>query len=290
MKINSRFAKLLLVLHDGHVVNRGEFSGSALEHLIRFINDGILEELPAGAQRRKVRCPDAVNLIRYLQHKYDIPSLSEYIAFQEKETVERSESVKAASDSKNRKTRVFKGFLINAYEEIPYELNGERLVLKHQPGIFSFVHDFETFRIPPDVRVVGVENHENFKYIERQRHLFEGMRPLFVWRFLNSNSIAEWLRGVSNQYLHFGDYDPKGLSIYISEFRDKIGSDRCDFLVPNQLESLFQNNGTSQAYDDQLQFLPKLRQENCPAIQSVVKLIDKYKKGVAQEIYIDQGY
>lgn len=271
---------------DGQTTNYGLFRGSSRNVLEQFVNDGVLEIEHVGTQQKRVICTNAVNLVSYLHHKFEIPDLVVYISFLEQEDTERSDAVKAASNSKHRSTKVFSGFLINAYEAITCSLNGEQIVIKPEHGIFTFVHDYKNFKIPSDLTVVGVEGHENFREIDRQRYLFEGIRPLFVWRYQNSNAIAEWLKIIPNQYLHFGDFDPKGLHIYTSEFRSKIGDTRCEFFLPDNLESLISAYGERELFEKQSNYLNLLNTDGYADVAHLVQLLKKIKKGLAQEILI----
>jgi hypothetical protein len=270
----------------GEPVNYGSFRGVNRKLLMQFVNDGALDYITIGSQQKKVRCADGQNLRSYLHHKFEIPSLDNYISFYEKEETTRGEAVKATSDSKFRKIKVLEGFLVNSFEKIDAHLNGRRLRLVPEQGTFTFIHDFQNFVIPEDVTVVGVEGHENFKTIASQRHLFAGLKALFLWRYQNSTSIARWLNLIPNPYLHFGDVDPKGLHIYISEFRNKIGANRCKFLIPEDLDALMFTSGKSELYNDQIERLKEFDFDSVPEIAEALRIIRKYRKGLAQEALI----
>ena len=69
----------------------------------------------------------------------------------------RSEQVAKAGDSKLRYTRTFKGFLLNCYMPMASRFMAEHVVFSCRH--FSiFMQDYEYFRIPEDVVVVGIEN------------------------------------------------------------------------------------------------------------------------------------
>src|SRR5690606_9058327 len=172
-RITLSFARLLRRASEEEL-NYAEFSGRSRTLLQQFIDDGVLEYKAIGRQRRKVFCPDSGNLALYLHNKFEIPSLERYIEFMEREEVQRSEAVRATSDSKARASTVFSGFFVNVSDPVSSELRGERFEIRPAQGAFCFVVDYETFRIPEDVTVTIVENYENFREVERQRHLFSG--------------------------------------------------------------------------------------------------------------------
>ncbi len=281
MKLTLSFARLLKQLMEVQSVNYGSFQGGSRRALGQFVNDGVLDIEFVGTQQKKVSCTNTQNLIIYLHHKFEIPDLGVYISFLEKDDFERSDAVKAASNSKHRNTKVFSGFLINAYEEINCLLHGESITLKPRHGTFTFIYDYEKFRIPTDITVVGVEGHENFREIERQRYLFKNIKPLFVWRYMNSNAIADWLNLIPNQYLHFGDFDPKGIHIYGSEFRNKVGKDRCRFLIPENLESLISMYGEKELFEKQIDYLKQIDNYDYAEVSEVIATLKKLKKGLA---------
>lgn len=284
MKITLSFAQLLQRLTEGESLTFASFKGVGRKLLEKFIRDGILEWQHIGTQQKKVRCVDGRNLTRYLHHKFEILELSKYIEFLLKVDGERSDAVKAASDSKRKRRKVFTGFLVNAYEKIHCTLNNENFVVDPRSGIFQFIYDFKNFKIPADITVVGVEGHENFREIRRQRHLFENIRPLFVWRYQNSTAIADWLGSIPNDYLHFGDFDPKGLHIYTSEFRDKIGKERCQFLMPKGLEPLIERHGVTELFEKQEKYLSQVSDDF--ELDPLVQILKKYRKSLEQEIFI----
>lgn len=284
-RITLSFAKLLQSLFSGEV-NAASFSSSNKRMLEQFLKDNALDFRMIGSQQRKIFCADAENLRQYLHNKFEIPDLDEYVRFLETENTQRSDAARAVSDTKFRKTRVFSGFLLNCYDELACELDSTEFLVKPVTGAFTFVSAYQGFQIPSDVTVVVVEGHENFREIGRQRYLFEGLRPLFVWRYQNSTAIAEWLNLIPNRYIHFGDFDPKGVHIYQSEFRSKVTGKRGQFLIPPDLETLLREHGEKDLYEKQKKYMPLIRGMDSPEILPLIELMVNYKKGLAQEILI----
>lgn len=285
VKVTLSFARLLrsLLIND---LNAADFSSSNKKLLTQFLEDNVLDYKLIGRQQRKVFCPDANNLSKYLHNKFEIPSLEGYIDFLEKEDVQRSDAVKAVANTKFRKTKVFTGFLLNCYDEISCELYQRPFSIHPVSGAFTFISAYQHFRIPADVTVIVVEGHENFREIARQKYLFEGLTPLFVWRYQNSTAIASWLNSISNPYIHFGDFDPKGIHIYLTEFKNKILGDRGQFLIPQNLESLLMQHGERELYEKQKKYIPLISKTGQLELSALCDLIVKHKKGLAQEILI----
>jgi hypothetical protein len=284
-KITLSFARLLRLTLNSDI-NAAEFSSSSKKLLAQFLEDNVLDYRLIGKQQRKVFCPDVENLSQYLHNKFEIPSLDGYIDFLEKEDIQRSDAVRAVADTKFRKTKVFTGFMVNGYEEIMGELHQQPFLIKPVAGTFTFISAYQHFRIPTDITVIIVEGHENFREIARQKYLFEGLRPLFVWRYQNSTAIANWLKSVPNPYLHFGDFDPKGIHIYLTEFKNKIQDDRGQYLIPDDIESLLIQHGEKELYEKQKRYIPLISTANQPQLSPLIDIMLKHKKGLAQEILI----
>lgn len=280
------FARLLQSLIDREL-NYADFNSAANRRLLeQFIDDNVLEYRMIGRQQKKIYCPDPDNLRKYLHNKFEIPSLERYISFFERDDFQRSDAVVASSDSKIRKRRVFAGFLVNSYSIIQCHIDERPFTLHPASGVVPFIADYESFVVPKDVIVVVVENYENFMEIGRQSHLFSEINPLFVWRYQNSNAIAEWLNLIENRYIHFGDFDLKGIHIYLSEFKAKITGNRSSFFIPSHIESLLINYGSKSLYEDQKSILPAIQRHELNEISVLLDLIIKHRKGLSQEVLI----
>jgi hypothetical protein len=187
--------------------------------------------------------------------------------------------------------------LVNCYEPISAELNGNNFELNPPEGSFVFIADYENFKITKNAIVIGIENMENFRYIRQQQKLFQDYLVkyfgnskytqatlLFVSRYPQSSDLVKWLQSNRNLYIHFGDLDLAGINIYLTEFYAKIGN-RSTFLIPPDAESRIAN-GSRERYDDQILKFEKMKVAD-KRVQSLVDLIKKYHKGYDQEGYIE---
>jgi hypothetical protein len=164
-------------------------------------------------------------------------------------------------------------------------MNNVEFICNPLPGSFVFVYDFEGFSIPEDVTVVGIENAENFRLISLQKHLFQGIKPLFVSRYPQSGDLVKWLSRISNPYLHFGDFDFAGISIYLNEFEKHLNG-RSSFLIPSDIHLLIKEFGNRKLYNQQQQYKESISLQNDPNLEKLIKLIEKEKKGLEQQILI----
>ncbi len=280
MKLPLHIAHKLRELAQGQ---RLPFSKLRHEVISRMEADGIL--LRHGRSRAVYTVRDSAALAEYLKNHFGILDLEVYIQSLEAKTLTRAEAVNAASDSKIRRVRTFKGFPINCYSPIQARLNGELFNIQSRPGLFTFIHDFESFIPAPNITVVGVENPENFRFIERQEYLFRKFEPLFVSRYPQSGDLVKWLQSIPNNYLHYGDFDFAGISIFINEYRKHLGP-RSRFFIPENIEMLIKSFGSRSLYNAQLHQAPDIATLDDPAIIGLVSQLHLYKKGLEQEILI----
>ena len=288
--------KLIVLVNDGELP-ASDCKGTVFAELLK---EGLLISIPKG-RGSFCKAPNGNALRAYLATRHD--------AFKDLEKSEemyrrlswaessirplalRKEQAATTGNSKIRITRSCKGFLVNCYEPIPVSLNGKHFDLNPPDGSYVFIADYENFFIPENVIVVGVENMENFHYIERQKTLFKQIVPfvkpqplLFVARYPQSGDLIRWLCGNENYYVHFGDLDLAGVNIYLTEFYAKL-DDRSAFFIPQDAEKRIAN-GSRERYDDQI-----LKFENMKVSDSrvlpLVNLIKKHHKCYDQEGFIE---
>ena len=276
-----KIAKALLRLANGEML-----PASSARHLFvsLLIDEGIL--LSTGKHRKTLRITNKNALALIIENQLQISDLEMYVDILEKQDIKRFDLIKTTKDSKTLQIRTFKGFLINSFSPIPALLNGKSIIIKPEKGSFVFVSDFETFLPSPDITIVGVENAENFNYIESQRHLFENISPLFISRYpQNQNKdVIKWLKNIPNNYLHFGDFDIAGIGIYLNEYKRHIG-ERSRFFIPKGINKALKENGNRVRYDLQkINFAPDTIQEE--VLKDLFQLIQKEKKGLDQEFFI----
>ena len=251
------------------------------------LREGLLVSTSHGS-RRTLRAPQSQSFCRALaaldERLTDLNQMREMLLSEE---ALRAEQAEATGNSKLLPVRSCPGFPVNSYELIVCSLHGREFVVNPQEGSFLFVADWQEFRIPEDVVVVGVENMENFRLIRRQRTLFEqsigSEHLLFVSRYPQSTDLASWLQLISNRYVHFGDFDLAGIHIFLTEFHIHL-SERSSFLVPEDIEARL-SRGSRERYDSQYCHFRHLHCDN-PSLQHLIDLINKYHRCYDQEGYI----
>ena len=273
-------AQKLLYLFQGKKLPASQLKYKLIDELL---NESILYK--SGNKKGLIYIAQNRTFTLFLKTRVGISDLEAYVKALKKEGITRGELVQVSSNSKTKKVRTFKGFLVNSYLPIQAILNEKPIIIRPAEGTFQFIYDFEKFTVAPDVTVIGIENPENFRFISNQEYLFERIKPLFVSRYPQNQSsdLIEWLKSIPNSYLHFGDFDFAGINIYLSEYKKYLG-EKAIFFVPKNIETLMDKHGNSTRYDVQkMNFdLNSITEQN---IKNLVDIIHRCKKGLDQEFF-----
>lgn len=265
-------------LISGEQVASSKLSSKLLDELMA---EGLLSVMTHGS-RKSYRARDVEALKRYLIDKDE-----SYRMLEVSSSVSRASMAAETGNSKLMTVRSCPGFPVNSYEPISCLLCDKEFVVNPPEGSFVFIDNWQQFSIPQDVAVVGIENMENFRMIRQQRKLFESvlgdMPLLFVSRYPQSTDLRNWLMGIPNRYVHFGDFDLAGIHIFLTEFQKYLG-DRASFLIPSDIEQRL-TQGSATRYNIQYNKFHTLRCTDTK-LQSLIELIMNYHKCYDQEGYI----
>ena len=245
------------------------------------LDEGLLTVITHGS-RRSYAAIDTEALRKFAESHYG------GFSFVGKDGLTRAEMASETGNSKLVMVRSCPGFPVNSYEPIACTMNDREFIVNPGDGSFVFVADWQKFKIPEDVIVVGIENMENFRMIRQQRGLFEqiigSQRVVFVSRYPQSSDLRSWLKIIPNRYIHFGDFDLAGINIFLTEFNSYLGN-RSSFLIPLDIEERLAK-GSKERYNDQYQKFKSIN-SNIPDIQHLIDLINKYHRCYDQEGYIN---
>lgn len=286
MKKTTTLIQRLIQLAEGKALPASSLRGDWFQQMK---DDGLLLTVPHGS-RNSLRVADANSFRHYLASQYDIRDLEATLTLLRRQESDRASQVNVTGDSKFVQHRTFQGFLVNSYQPVPATLNGEPITILPPDGCFVFISDYQSFSVPEDIIIVGVENAENFRYVRRQRHLFKRYFPkdsrlLFVSRYPQQqhSDLIHWLKSIPNRYVHFGDLDLAGIAIYQNEYYCHLGQ-RSSFLIPDDYEERIAD-GTRTRYDDQILKYGKMKIED-PRIGDLLSCILQYHRGYDQEGFI----
>ena len=267
----------------GELVAGSRLNSKLLDELLA---EGLLSVISRGS-RKSYRVRDTEALKRFLIDKDEI-----YRVLEINVSDSRASMATETGNSKLVMVRSCPGFPVNSYEPIECFLNGDSFMINPQEGSFVFVAEWEKFIIPEDVVVVGIENMENFRMIRKQRAFFEeyfqmhefSNKVLFVSRYPQSTDLRKWLCTIHNHYLHFGDFDLAGISIFLFEFQQYLGAGRSSFLIPDDIESRLKS-GSGKRYSAQYSRYRDIKSD-VYELQQLIETIHKERKGYDQEGYI----
>ena len=284
MNLPIGIAEKLILLQNGEKIPSSKLKHSVIETML---GNGILEQQIQGRSKRLIflRSPERLN--DYLSNHFGINGIQNYILLYKQEDALRSDFVEISSDSKLRKVRTFKGFLVNSYSPIQTTLNNKILLINSIAGSFQFIYDFESFSVPEDITIVGIENPENFRYINMQKYLFCDVNPLFISRYPQSQNkdLIKWLQSIPNHYLHFGDLDFAGIGIYLNEYKKYLGN-KATFYVPVNAKDLLEKYGNRELYDNQRDNFDEERIDEIK-LNQLIAIIHESKRGLEQEVFIN---
>jgi len=283
MNLPIGIAEKLLLLQNTEKIPASKLQHSSIDTMLE---NGILEQQILGRSKKLIFLRSPERLDDYLRNHFGISNLLEYILVLKNEVALRSDFIAIASDSKLRNVRTFKGFLVNCFSPLQATLNNEPIIINPAEGSFQFIYDFETFTIPAEVTLVGIENPENFRHIYKQKYLFQNINPLFVCRYPQNQSkdLIKWLQSVPNPYLHFGDFDFAGIGIYLNEYKKYLGK-KANFFVPDNTKILLQNYGNKALYANQSENFVKEKIDETK-LNDLIQWIHELKMGLEQEIFI----
>ena len=282
MKISKTLINTLQQLIDGESIAYSTLRKDFAETLLA---EGLLTVQTHGS-RRTFRAIDTIALKNFIQiHYEELRTLGDNDL---KSYATRSEQAAETGNSKLVMVRSCPGFPVNSYEPITCSLSGNEFVINPPESSFVFIDNWQQFAIPERVIVVGIENMENFRMIRHQRKLFESVLGdvplLFVSRYPQSKDLRNWLMGIPNKYVHFGDFDLAGIHIFLTEFYKYLGN-RSEFLVPSDIEQRLAK-GSPVRYNKQYGKYSTLHTD-IQYLQFLIDLINKYHRGYDQEGYID---
>ncbi len=284
MNLSLKIAKILVRLENGETIPASSAKNRLIDELV---NENII--LKSGKHKKTLQLISNEQLKLYLSNQLQINSLEAYISLLKKKESSRADFVKITTNSKNSKQRVFKGFLVNSYLPINAILNNQTFVINPIDGSFVFIYDYENFIIDPYITIVGVENSENFRQIQKQKYLFKGINPLFISRYpQNQNKdFIKWMKSIPNRYLHYGDFDFAGIGIYLNEYKKHL-NERASFFIPSKIEAYLKSEYASrERYDNQkINFNVSNIEE--PKLKNLVRVIERERKGLDQEFFINR--
>jgi hypothetical protein len=193
-------------------------------------------------------------LASFVEHQWGIRDL---VQFAEATPKNRSRAMltNIAGDSKALPTSPFDGVFIRSFGGC-YLRNQQLGVTPPGSATFVTLSELAHLRIETPC-LIGVENVECLWKFEKARKHFpelDGVGFTLILRWRWGAAWQLWLRKWKGEFLHFPDYDPSGLNIFVAE----VLSHRNDahLLVPTDFDGILQNRGNRDLYLKQEKALP----------------------------------
>lgn len=289
MKLTIRLIENLQRLFRGESIPYSSLPKSLVEP---FVEEEVLSIAHHGTRRCIiVRNADALAgaLPQYNEALKDLNAAAKLL------TEDNSRAAQAAisGNSKTSSKRAMPGFLVSSYSRIDCMLYGQPIAIEPIEGSAIYIADWKSFVPPVSTLIIGIENTENFLRIREQKKLFdyclrrEESEILFISRYAFSYDLMHWLALIPNRYVHFGDFDLAGISIFMDQFKPHVG-ERGSFLIPPDIESRIKN-GSRKRYDEHYQKYSNLTTKD-EKLNHLISLIHKYRRSYDQEGYIIRNF
>src|SRR5690606_37472814 len=97
-----------------------ELPSSKVKHIVinKLVEDGLVHVRQAGRTRQMYSIRNTRAFKSYLSNQFGIDDLQNYIEKLSSEDLTRAEAVAISSNSKLKRIRTFKGFLVHSYEPV----------------------------------------------------------------------------------------------------------------------------------------------------------------------------
>jgi len=276
------FAALLADLTANGAVPASRVANKARERLTPLFSADVLVEVRAGAGRR-VEVRDANTLAQFVLRHYPAGLFGDSTAV---EGLDR----RTQSLARYRDTKALGGL---DFEIVEYRLSGvSPLVIGCTPisrsepngGLGAFVL-YDTRGSDREIQFSGVmATVENPTVFVRYDWAAAGIDLAIATYGRMSRRFVDWLASESMRaarVVHFGDYDPVGLSEFCRLEAALEG--RCSLFVPDQIEQLFVKYSDRELLSRSAGLLPALRQSNQSDVQRILRLMAEYGGALEHE-------
>ncbi len=279
-KLTISNAKILRKLIEVQIISGSEFK--AKKFLEQLKEENILKTQQLNRSQSKIHLINNEDLKSFIKNEFNIKDLNNYIKVMYKEMSSRSEVIKVSGDSKIKNIQTQTGLYLAGYENVILQIDDKKFnIVNILEGTSLFIHQNTMVGFSEDILIVGVENAENLLQIKKQKYLFKNIPKAKLFVLINP-TMLKFLETINNEYLHFGDFDLAGISIYETKTKPKIK--KSSFFIPDSIEETIKN-GNKELYFKQYEKYKGLKSKN-KNIQVLIEIIHKYKKVVEQELFV----
>jgi len=281
LKINKKdLLNIKYLLEEGEITE-GKFSNKEIVHALK--QNGSVHSGKKTAKVRYINLLKDENIFLFLQQQTlnidSINDINKYIKDIFDVASSRDVIQKQTSNTKAKSSPSLKGLYVSSTEVIEIKIDDSLVKVNPQNGVGIFLFHTQKIAVFEDTIIVGVENYQVLWFAQKYKHLFENKKTLFV--VINSYML-EWIETLQNEYIHFGDYDLDGVNIYLNKVFPRLKkAKKISMFIPENIEKLIFESKNFELYKKQNRF--KEFKTTDIAVQRLLKIIEKYKRGFEQE-------
>lgn len=281
MRINKKdLLNLKRLIEDG-TITEGKFANKEIVSALK-LNGSVKGS--SKSSRKYIDIVKPENIFLFLQHYgYNIASLDyidNYIADIYDKKSSRDTIQKYTSDTKAKDSKSLKGLYVSSLQTVEIKIDDEVVSIIPQNGMGHFLFHTQKIELYQDTIVVGVENYQVVWFAKKYAYLFKEKNVLFV--FVMNSYALQWLEGIENEYIHFGDYDFDGVNIYLNKVVPRLKRvKKHSIFIPDDIEEHIKNSKNFELYKKQKRF--KKFETSDLKIHKLLKMLDKYKRCFEQE-------
>ena len=218
---------------------------------------------------------------------YSVAKLEDIDYFIEKDTqaISRDEVADKYSNTKEIESKSFNGLMIGVFNKLEVTLNNKKQYLSPLDGTGVFIHYTSKLELDNDIILVGVENPQVLWYINRYKHLFNGDKKYLFLSISEYKTTYQykWLESFQGEYIHFGDFDLAGISIYLNTVIPKLKNcKKYSFLIPDNIFNIIKEKNYTKDYQNHTRFL-NIKSKEDEKVQKLIEFIKSYKITLEQE-------
>ena len=281
MKINKQdLLNLKTLLEDGKITQK-KFKNKTIVDGLK--QNGSVKKARQTASVRHITILKPENVFLFLKQQglniTSIDGIDSYIndIFDKKPS--RDIIQKQTSNTKVKRSPSLKGLYVSSLENLDIKIDDEVITISPTNGVGIFLFHTQKIEVFEDTTIVGVENYQVVWFAQKYAKFFQDKKVLFV---SITPYMLEWIQNIKNEYIHFGDYDLAGVNIYLNKVLPRLKcSKRYSMFIPKNIEYLIKKYGDFKLHKKQLVYINI--QSSDTNIQSLIKTIKHYKKGLEQE-------
>lgn len=288
ININTRNFEALKKLLKNEYILKKEISSQKLINSLKECNAIEIQGKPQCIYLKDINTLFAV----LKSNGYNINCIEDIDYFTEEkvEPKSRDEVAERFSDTKRIESKSFNGLMVSVFDKIEVTLNSVRQYIYHVEGTGLFIHYSTKLELDTDTVLVGIENPQVVWFISRYRHLFNQDKQ-YIFLSLSEFKTSyqyEWLESFKGEYIHFGDFDLAGISIYLTRIVPRLKNSKShSFLIPENIYEIMKTKNYKKDYSNQTKYL-KLVPKDDDNLQKLIDFI-KYNKITLEQEFLSES-